>query len=92
MRLFRIQSQDLPCDLAIRDHQRRNGTRAQPAHGLKPVTAIRCPKASFRRDHRNDRVEKAAGFVNDVGQSFVMRVREVALEGRRLYRIDGKNG
>ena len=58
MSLLRIQCQDLPGYLAVRDDERSNGFRPKAAHGLEAMPAVGCPEASTRRDDCDDRVEK----------------------------------
>jgi len=40
------------------------------------------PEAVARREHCNDWIEKTSGLIDDVGQTFVMRVGQVPLKGR----------
>jgi len=39
----------------------------------------------------NDWIEKTSGLIDDVGQTFVMRVGQVPLKGRWLDRINRQN-
>src|SRR6266568_7541595 len=55
------------------------------------MPTIRSPEPVPQRKYRNDWVEKPSGLINDVGQTFVMRVGQVPLERRWLDRINRKN-
>ena len=48
-------------------------------------------RTSLWRDDSNNRIEKPASFVDDIGQPLVMSVREISLEWRRLDGIDRQN-
>jgi hypothetical protein len=90
MGFFCVEGQDLPCN-AIGYNQCRDRFGSQASHGLKPVAPVRSPESIVRRGDCYDRIEKATSFVDDVGKSPMMRVREIALEGRRLDSPDGQD-
>src|SRR5580704_3098300 len=91
MCFLRVQSQNLPRNLAFRDNQSRDGLSTEAAHCLEAMTTVGGPEATTGRDDSDDRVEKTSGLINDVGQSFVVRVGVVALKRRRLNLVDSKN-
>ena len=91
MRFFGVEGEDLPGDLALGNDERGDGPRAEPAHRLQAVPAVRGPEALLRRGDRDHRVEKHSRAVEDVGELAVVRLRKVALEGRRLDALDRKN-
>ena len=51
----------------------------------------RQPETSLRCDHSDDRVEKTPGFVDDVGEPFMVSVGEIPLERGGLDSIDLQN-
>src|SRR6266446_2318166 len=91
VRLFGVEGEDLPGDFALGHDERRDRPCAQPSHRLQPVPAVRRPEALLGRGDRDHRVEKHSRAVEDVGELAVMRLRKVALEGRRLDALDRKN-
>src|SRR6266849_2777880 len=92
MCFLRVQSQDLPRNLAFRDDQSRDGLCPKSAHGLEAVPAVGGPEASAGSDDRDNRIEKTSSLINDVGQPFVVSVGEIALKRRRLDLVDRENG
>ena len=74
MSLLRIQREDLPGYFAVSHDECSDGFRPKAAHGFEAMPAIRSPEASLRCDHSDDRVEKTPGFVDDVGEPFVMSI------------------
>src|SRR5439155_7124215 len=91
VRLFGVEGEDLPGDFALGNDERGDGPRPEPAHRLEAVAAVRGPETSFRRGDGDHRVEKHSRAVEDVGELAVVRLRKVALEGRRLDALDRKN-
>jgi len=55
------------------------------------MPAIRSPEPFLRCDHCDDRVEKTPGFVDDIGEPFVMSVGEISLKRGGLNGIDRQN-
>src|ERR1700694_2369864 len=92
MGFFRVQSQDLPRDLAFCDDQGRDGFSSKAPHGLEAMPAVGGPEAAARRHDSDDGVEKTPSLTNNVGQPFVVSVGEIALKRRRLDLVDGENG
>jgi hypothetical protein len=91
MCFFRVQSQDLPRNLAFCDDQSRDGLSSKAAHGLEAMPPVGGPEAAARRHDSDDRVEKTPSLTDNVGQPFVVSVGEIALKRRRLDLVDGKN-
>src|SRR6202047_2107947 len=91
MGFFRVQSQDLPRDLALCDDQGCDGFSSEAPHGLEAMRAVGGPEAAARRHDSDDRVEKTPCLADNVGQPFVVSVGEIALKRRRLDRVDGQN-
>src|SRR6267154_687946 len=91
VRFFRVEREDLPGDLAPGHHERGDGPRAQPAHRFEAMPAVRGPEAFVGRGDRDHRIQKHPGAVEDVGELPVVGLREIALEGRGLDAIDGKD-
>lgn len=56
------------------------------------MSAIGSPEPSLRCDYSDDRIEKTPGFVDDVGEPFVMSVGEIPLERSGLDNIDWQDG
>ena len=88
MRLLGVEGEDLPRHLALGHHQRRDCPGAQTAHRFQAVAAVRRPEALLRRGDRDHRIEEHAGAVEHVGEPLVMHLRQIALERRRLDRLD----
>src|ERR1700732_4506744 len=91
MRFLRIQSQDLPRNLAFRDDQSGDGLSPKAAHCLEAMPTVGGPEATARRHDRDDWIEKTPSLTDNVGQPFVVGVGEIALKRRRLDLVDGKN-
>jgi hypothetical protein len=56
------------------------------------MPAIGSPEASLWCNHRDDRVEKTTGFVDNVREPFVMSIGEISLERGGLDGIDWQDG
>src|ERR1700739_2326163 len=91
MCFLRVQSQDLPRYLAFRDDQSRDGLCAKAAHCLQAMPAVGGPEATAGRNNGDDRVEETSSLIDDIGQPFVVSVREIALKRRGLDLVYGKN-
>src|ERR1700674_5608194 len=91
MGFFRVQSQDLPRDLAFCDDQSRDGFSSEAPHGLEAMPAVGGPEAAARRHDSDDGVEKTPSLTNNVGQPLVVSVGEIALKRRRLDLVDRQN-
>src|SRR5882762_10480543 len=91
VRFFRVEREDLPGDLALGHDERGDGPRAEPAHRLEAVSAVRGPEAFLGRRDRDHRIQKHPGAVEDVGELPVVGLREIALKRRRLDAIDGQD-
>ena len=93
MGFLRVESQDLPCDFPIWNHERRNRFGSQATHGCKAMASVGGPEApAIRSGDSDDGIEKASGLIDYVGQALVMRVGEVALKGCGLDSVDRQNG
>jgi hypothetical protein len=55
------------------------------------MKAVRSPEVSSWRYNRNDGIEEATCFTDDIGQPLVMRVGEITLKRRRINLIYRKN-
>src|SRR5580692_9610337 len=55
------------------------------------MPAIRSPETFLRCDHSDDRIEKTAGFVDNVSEPFVVSIGEVSLERGGFDSIDRQN-
>ena len=60
---------------------------AELLHRLQPMVAVRRPVLVVVAD-RDDRIEEAADLLDDAHQPLDVRVRGIALEGRRLDACD----
>jgi hypothetical protein len=56
------------------------------------MPAVGCPETSIGGHDSDDGIEKTPSLTNNVSQSFVMSVGEIALERRWLDLVDGENG
>src|SRR6202451_467528 len=77
VRFLCIQSQDLPCNLAFRDDQGRDGFSSKAAHVFETMPTVGGPEASAGRDDSDDRVEETPCLMKHVGQPLVVSVGEV---------------
>jgi hypothetical protein len=91
MRLLRVQSQDLPGNLAFRDDQSGDGLSPKAAHGLEAMAAVRSPETTAWCHNSDDGVEKTPSLTNNVGEPFVVSVGEIALKWRWLNLVEGEN-
>ena len=53
--------------------------------------AVGSPEATAGRHDSDDGIEKTPSLINNVGETFVVSVGEIALKRRRLDLVDGKN-
>jgi hypothetical protein len=86
-----VQSQDLPRYLAFWDYQRRDVPSPKAAHGLKAMAAVGIQKPPPGRQDSDDGVEKAPSLTDNVGESFVVSIGEIALKRSRLELVDREN-
>ena len=88
MGLLGVEGEDLPGDLARGHEQRGDGSGAEALHRREPMTSVLSPEARGALGSRDGdhRIEEATGLLDDLGEALVVRVAEIALEGRRLYR------
>jgi hypothetical protein len=77
VRLFGIQSQDLPRDLTLRNDERSDCARAQAPHGHQAMHAVRGPETLVLAGsgHRDDRAEEHAGAIEHIGELAMMDLR-----------------
>src|SRR5579872_5215915 len=56
------------------------------------MQSIRCPETVFGSGHRDYRIQKPPGLLDDARQPLVMRFGKIALKWRRLNTVDGEDG
>jgi hypothetical protein len=79
-------------DSHLGNDERHDRLGAELFHGAEPVVPVRRPVLSVARRHGDDGVEEPIELVDRAGESFDVRFREIALEGRGLDTVDGQGG
>src|SRR3954471_17715355 len=66
-------------------------TSPKAAHGLEVMPAVGSPETTAGCHDSDDGIEKTPSLTNNVSQSFVMSIGEIALKWRWLDLVDGEN-
>src|SRR6516165_1845172 len=85
---FSVFSARICHDPTIGDDESGNRSGSQTAHGFQTVSAVRRPETTARGRDSNNRVEESPGFVDDIGEAFVVSVGKIALERGGLHRVN----